>query len=95
MIRLSIMRVLVTDSETAAFLNVATLEYANLLCVVQPTPLAYAVADGKQDLVETLLARGASLHVKGMRSWTPLHAAARWNNKTMVDLLLAHRAFID
>lgn len=63
-----------------------------------------AIKDKKQDVIERLIARGASVHTKGRYGWTPLHVAvfyhdqvisAGYDNKMMIDVLLAQGSLID
>jgi ankyrin repeat protein len=54
------------------------------------TILHYAVASGDQDLIEFLIARGASINSKlEESSWTLLHQAARGGHKQLVEFFIA------
>jgi ankyrin repeat protein/glycosyltransferase involved in cell wall biosynthesis/tetratricopeptide (TPR) repeat protein/Leucine-rich repeat (LRR) protein len=55
-------------------------------------PLHYAAAQGRQDLVELLLARGADVHIRGARGRTALHHAARSGSEDVARLLLERGA---
>jgi len=56
------------------------------------TPLHWAAREGRRDLAERLLAKGADVNAKDTDGGTPLHWAAEGGHKEIVDLLLAKGA---
>jgi ankyrin repeat protein len=56
------------------------------------SPLMLAALKGQLDLCEALVARGADINKTG---WTPLHYAATGGHDLIVELFLAHYAYID
>ena len=54
--------------------------------------LMIAVLKGFDDLVQTLIDKGADVNKPG---WTPLHYAATAGNVPLINLLLEHDAYID
>lgn len=59
------------------------------------TPLHWASAMGKSNIVTLLLDHGASVHIQKKNGWTPLHTATFSNHRHVVTLLLLHGAHID
>ena len=55
-------------------------------------PLHNALAGGHIDIVDILIAAGASARARQGGGWTPLHAAVRNGNLDAIRLLLAHGA---
>ena len=49
----------------------------------------------KTDIVQKLLAHGASADLTDSRGWSPLHLAAQAGQETMVNILLAHGANVN
>jgi ankyrin repeat protein len=58
----------------------------------QQTPLFNAAADGRRDVVELLLAKGANANDRGNFGITVLHLAAINGHKDVVKLLIANKA---
>jgi ankyrin repeat protein len=56
------------------------------------TPLTWAVAWGREDVVECLLHNGADVELPGRPAWSPLMHAASRGNRAIVSLLIAHGA---
>lgn len=54
-------------------------------------PLHLAVADGKPELVELLLAHGAHVNVRTRKGSSPLHLAAMYENPAIALMLLAKK----
>ena len=52
------------------------------------SPLHLAVYNGRRDLVELLLARGAAVDARNHRQDTPLHWACQFGDRVIVDRLL-------
>jgi|GEM_PF-5844634 len=59
------------------------------------TPLCLAVREGKVEIAQLLIEKGASLEVRNLDGKTPLHLAVEKSRKTMVELLLKNRASVD
>ncbi|KIX01570.1 uncharacterized protein Z518_09296 [Rhinocladiella mackenziei CBS 650.93] len=55
-------------------------------------PLHVALQEGQKEIVELLMARGASIEMMGYHGWRPLHIAASLGNLELVDLCLACNA---
>jgi ribonuclease L len=53
------------------------------------TPLHWAVQTGKEDIVTTLLARGAAVNPRDKRGWTPLRLANKTGKATIAAYLSA------
>lgn len=52
------------------------------------TPLILAASSGNVEMIEAVLARGASLEIRGTRGFTPLLAALECDHDGLADLLL-------
>lgn len=59
------------------------------------TPLASAMAVGRNDIARTLIDRGANVNAKAENNHTPLHTAAARGNIESATLLLDHGADMD
>ena len=56
------------------------------------TSLHWAALEGHKEIVELLIAKGATVDVKKTDGWTPLHEATRKGHKEIVELLIAKGA---
>ena len=54
--------------------------------------LHYAAGEGRKEIAELLIAKGADVDAKDEEEWTPLHSAAYVGNKEIVELLIAKGA---
>jgi ankyrin repeat protein len=54
------------------------------------TPLYWAAAAGKKDVVETLLSKGALVNIKDNKGKTLVSVAAQSKNQDIVNLLKSH-----
>ncbi|XP_039287002.1 protein phosphatase 1 regulatory subunit 12B isoform X19 [Nilaparvata lugens] len=59
------------------------------------TALHVAAAKGYIKVMELLLEGGADVNAQDLDGWTPLHAAAHWNQKDAAQLLTKHNCQMD
>jgi ankyrin repeat protein len=57
------------------------------------TPLHWAAAGARKDVVELLLVNQAEVNAKNKEGWTPLHWAALQGQKDMAELLRQHGGY--
>ncbi len=62
---------------------------------MEKTPLFYAVARGREEIVGFLLSLGANPNAQDITGLTPLHVAAWWDKTEQVDQLLAAGAQLE
>lgn len=67
----------------------------NVFTGEKSTPLHVAAAFGALDVVQLLLASGASANVRDLRGWTPLMRAARYGHADVVQALIDGGAEFD
>jgi len=61
----------------------------------QETPLTWAATNGRKDVAELLLSKGADVNARGRLDCTPLHLAAINGHKDVAELLLSKGADVN
>ena len=59
------------------------------------SPLQVAIIEGHENIVKTLISKGAKINRKDSRGYYPIHRAVRRNQKEIVEILLKHGADIE
>jgi len=59
------------------------------------TLLHFAVREGKKEVVEWLISKGADVNARGIMGFMPLHLAATLNHRDIMDLLIKKGADIN
>lgn len=90
------MQVIFTGSMTSVLQLVNGIPNVNLMFGADgSTLLHWAAYSGRYEIVDFLVGRGASVHVRNFRGQTPLHCAASWGRIRIATLLVVHGARIN